>query len=108
MSCARCHGIGRVDYGPYHDIQMITCPECKGTGAEPPAPEPIMTPAPEPIMTDVDVAAAMTGYGGSFVRALGAAFLCADDVNRARLKLAFEDYWQTYRAVALKRHVVIE
>lgn len=39
---------------------------------------------------------AMHTYGGSFVKALAAAWYVADDHNKQKLKMAFADYWQTY------------
>lgn len=39
---------------------------------------------------------AMSKYGGSFVKALAAAWYLADEHNKAKLKMAFTDYWTTY------------
>jgi hypothetical protein len=56
-----------------------------------------MTPA---TLTDSDVLLAMVRYGGRFAAAIGAAWQCADDVNRAKLKAAFGDVWEKYRELA--------
>lgn len=45
---------------------------------------------------------AMKDHGGSFVRALAAAWTAADDSNKARLKEAFPDVWQRYERLAEK------
>ena len=44
----------------------------------------------------VQMAEAMRLYGGSFVKALGAAFTAADPTNMQRLLDAFPDYVQKY------------
>lgn len=44
----------------------------------------------------------MKDHGGSFVRALAAAWTAADDSNKARLKEAFPDVWQRYERLAEK------
>ena len=41
----------------------------------------------------------MEELGGSFVRALAAAWYAADENNRARLHVAFADYFERYRAI---------
>ena len=51
-------------------------------------------------VTDRDVARTMQEYGGSFVRALGAAALAADPVNMKKLRDAFPDYWANYMKMA--------
>ncbi len=51
-------------------------------------------------ITDVMIAKAMARYGGSFVRHLGAAALCADPENLARLKAAWPEYWAEYAEFA--------
>ncbi len=42
---------------------------------------------------------AMRTHGGSFVVALGEAWMHADDFNSARLRVAFPEYWDQYAAV---------
>jgi hypothetical protein len=42
----------------------------------------------------------MQEYGGSFVRALGAAALAADPSNLKKLRDAFPDYWANYMKMA--------
>lgn len=42
----------------------------------------------------------MQEYGGSFVRALGAAALAADPSNMKKLRDAFPDYWAEYARMA--------
>jgi hypothetical protein len=49
---------------------------------------------------DWEVIQTMKEFGGSFVRALAEAFLCADSNNVARLKAAFPDYWAQYEDFA--------
>jgi len=55
---------------------------------------------PDEVLTDAAVAQAMITYGGSFVQALGRAYGMADTLNRARLVLAFQDYFDEYRKIA--------
>lgn len=38
----------------------------------------------------------MEVQGGSFVRSLAACYYCADPSNKARLRTAFADYFETY------------
>lgn len=47
----------------------------------------------------------MQNYGGSFCQALAAAFVRADPENFARLKAAFQDYWDKYAALAELRQL---
>lgn len=49
---------------------------------------------------DFRVLNAMRIYGGSFVKALATAALCADEQNRARIKAAFPEYWSKYTEMA--------
>ena len=42
----------------------------------------------------------MIEYGGSFVRALGAAALVADDRNLRRIKTTWPEYWDQYTRMA--------
>ena len=49
---------------------------------------------------DYAITEAMITYGGSFIASLGRLFRLADDVNQARLKVAFPGYWREYRAIA--------
>lgn len=51
-------------------------------------------------ITDLEILRCMERRGGSFVRALANAAMHADDRNLKRLKLAFDDYWITYREMA--------
>lgn len=51
-------------------------------------------------ITDLEILRCMEQRGGSFVRALANAAMYADDRNLERLKLAFDDYWITYREMA--------
>jgi hypothetical protein len=46
---------------------------------------------------DYDVALAMVTYGGSFVAALGQAWMRADEHNGQKIKAAFPEYWDEYR-----------
>lgn len=50
-----------------------------------------------------EIIQAMERYGGSFAKALAAAWRVADDNNRNRLALAFADVWEVYRAIAERR-----
>jgi hypothetical protein len=43
---------------------------------------------------------AMERCGGSFVRALAAAYRAADPLNQERLRAAFPDYWTKYAEIA--------
>lgn len=51
--------------------------------------------------SDYQITEAMLKYGGSFVAGLGTLYRQADDVNRAKLKAAFENYWEEYRRFCL-------
>jgi hypothetical protein len=48
----------------------------------------------------IHVARAMIKSGGSFVYYLGQALEHADHINTARIKDAFPEYWQEYKAMA--------
>lgn len=48
------------------------------------------------------IASVMIRYGGSFVKHLGEALLCADSENRERIKNGFRNYWEQYSEMALK------
>lgn len=48
---------------------------------------------------DLQIMLAMRTHGGSFVVALGEAWMHADDFNSARLRVAFPEYWDQYAAV---------
>lgn len=52
-------------------------------------------------MDDYKIADAMIRYGGSFVSELGKLFRYADTDNRARIKTAWPEYWQTYEDIAV-------
>ena len=41
----------------------------------------------------------MIRYGGSFVKSLGGALLCADAYNAKRIYEAFPEYWDEYRII---------
>jgi hypothetical protein len=43
---------------------------------------------------------AMQNHGGRFVRALAAAWLAADESNRARIETAFPELWIRYERIA--------
>jgi hypothetical protein len=45
----------------------------------------------------------MRTFGGSFVERLAEAFQFADDVNRARLRVAFPEVWSQYEELATMR-----
>lgn len=49
-----------------------------------------------PSQTSQNIVKTMRHYGGSFVKALAAAFDCADSENFGRLKAAFPDIWENY------------
>jgi hypothetical protein len=53
------------------------------------------------VVSDYEVAEAMIQLGGSFVQALGRLHRLADAVNQAKLRAAFEDYFDGYRELAL-------
>jgi hypothetical protein len=46
------------------------------------------------------VIACMQRYGGSFVKALAAAYAFADEQNRLTIRTAFAGYWERYRSMA--------
>jgi hypothetical protein len=49
---------------------------------------------------DYDIIQAMRRFGGSFVRALAEAAQAADDVNFAKLKATWPEYWKKYADLA--------
>jgi hypothetical protein len=51
-------------------------------------------------MTDYEIVAAMDAFGGSFARAIAAAWYKADHENQARIKAAFPDLWAEYTELA--------
>lgn len=52
----------------------------------------------------IGTAIAMQRRGGSFVQYLGRALAAADLENRERIKEAFPEYWEQYRAMAEKNN----
>ena len=56
---------------------------------------------PDP--SDFAVIGAMEHLGGSFVQALGQLLRLADSDNTRRLKAAFPEYWEKYRALAARQ-----
>lgn len=48
------------------------------------------------------VAESMIQRGGGFVRALGKALQHADHHNAAQIKVAFPEYWDTYKVLAIR------
>jgi hypothetical protein len=52
---------------------------------------------------DAEIIEAMIRLGGGFVSALGRAWQRADPQNAARLRVAFPEYWQKYRDLAVPR-----
>jgi hypothetical protein len=52
---------------------------------------------------DSAVIEAMIAYGGSFVRALGQAALCADPENREIIKRSWPHYWRKHLTLAAHR-----
>lgn len=57
---------------------------------------------------DFDTVDAMIRYGGGFVSALGVAWRKADADNQRRLRTAFPEYWEKYRAVAADQRAKAE
>ena len=51
-------------------------------------------------VTTLEVATQMELYGGSFVKCLAKAALCADSRNLAKLKFAWPEYWGKYENYA--------
>lgn len=53
-------------------------------------------------MDDIEweIVNAMQLHGGSFVKALGTAFMKADISNFVKLKNAFPEYWKNYQKIA--------
>jgi hypothetical protein len=56
-------------------------------------------------MTEHEIVAAMDAFGGSFARALAAAWRMADPDNQRRLKEAFPDLWAEYAELAERQRV---
>jgi hypothetical protein len=56
---------------------------------------------------DFHVTKAMMTYGGGFVQQLGQLWQRGDNVNRAKLKAAFPEYWRDYAKLA-RIHAKIE
>jgi hypothetical protein len=56
---------------------------------------------PEP--DDEVVIETMERYGGAFVQTLARLYRVADPLNRARVRHAFGDYFEEYRALAARR-----
>lgn len=54
-------------------------------------------------VTDYDITEAMIIYGGNFVHTLGNLFRLADEVNQAKLRMAFPEYWEEYRELVVLR-----
>ena len=46
--------------------------------------------------SDYNTITAMQERGGNFVQKLAAAYIAADDDNRARIRTAFSDIWARY------------
>jgi hypothetical protein len=46
---------------------------------------------------NLDIAARMQMYGGSFAQAIADAWVCADPVNRAKLEDTFSELFNKYR-----------
>lgn len=61
----------------------------------------------EPVVTDEEILTEMKRYGGSFVSSLADLYRKGDLINRGKIKLAFSNYWNEYKelAVAKKQHV---
>ena len=55
-----------------------------------------------PALTDFQITETMRKKGGGFVSRLGQLFRYADDANKAILKEAFADYWDTYAAMTAR------
>lgn len=55
-----------------------------------------------PELSDFDITETMMKKGGGFVSRLGQLFRHADDANKAILKEAFADYWDTYAAMTAR------
>ena len=49
--------------------------------------------------SEYDVIEAMERFGGSFVSALAKAWRAADEINKAKLREAFPNYWEQYHAM---------
>lgn len=47
-------------------------------------------------VTDFDITDAMISFGGGFAAALAGAFRRADEINQARIKMAFPELWEQY------------
>lgn len=54
-------------------------------------------------VTDYEITDAMISYGGGFVNALGHLYRRADEINKAKLRMAFPEYWEQYREMVTLR-----
>jgi hypothetical protein len=50
--------------------------------------------------SDYNTITAMENYGGQFVTRLAAAYIAADDDNRAIIRTAFQAIWSRYAEIA--------
>jgi hypothetical protein len=50
--------------------------------------------------SDYNTITAMEIYGGQFVKRLAAAYVAADDDNRAIIRTAFQSIWSRYYEIA--------
>lgn len=53
-----------------------------------------------PELSDHQITQAMKDYGGGFVKQLGQLYRLADDLNKAKIKECWSEYWQTYSEMA--------
>jgi hypothetical protein len=53
-------------------------------------------------MNHIDIAFAITRFGGSFVKCLGEALLHADESNIQKIRQTWPDYWSEYEQLAMK------
>lgn len=54
-----------------------------------------------PELSDHQITQAMKDCGGGFVKQLGHLYRLADDLNKAKIKECWSEYWQTYTEMAL-------
>ena len=53
-----------------------------------------------PELSDHQITQAMKDCGGGFVKHLGHLYRLADEINQARIKACWPEYWQKYSVIA--------
>ena len=84
MKCPRCSD------GDVGSETFVLCNRCGWVQVSPPA----------DLLTDWQVLDAMEGWGGSFAQGLSLIARIADEVNLARIKATWPEYWRQYSDMA--------